>query len=158
MTTIKGFRNRLVNLNVAEAAAKAMEATSDQLVLINREQMLEGKRRDGKDISPSYLEDPYFKTREAAQRYSDWKDELTPNPKRKKGVPNLFIIGTYHESISALIRGEVIQFNSTFADSVDIERKFGVEIYGLNSEKRVGFIAEFLRPALLKNVRLSLRL
>lgn len=158
MATIKSFKNRLANLDVVAAVGKSMEATTVPLVEINREQMLEGKRRDGRDITPSYLEDPFFKSREAAQRYSDWKDDITPHPKRKKGVPNLFIVGTYHNSIEALIRGEVVQFNASFVDAADIERKFGHEIYGLNAEKRVGYLRDFLRPELLKNVRLSLHL
>jgi len=120
--------------------------------------MLEGKRRDGNDISPSYFEDPFFKSLESAQRYSDWKDEITPNPKRKKGVPNLYINGFYHESIGIAVTKSGVEFNSTFADAADIERKFGSLIYSLNVEKRTEYVKNFLNPLFVDQIKFELRL
>lgn len=158
MATIKSFKQKLERLNVADEAGKAIATTTTELVDFNRQQMMEGKRRDGNDISPSYLEDPWFKSLKQAQAYSNWKDRITPNPERKKGVPNLFIVGTYHNTIEAFMRDKKIVFHSTFDGAADIEKTFGDEIYGLNAEKRVEYIKEFLRPEFIKNIKISLQL
>ena len=160
MATIRAFKSRLLTLKkkTEEVAATSIQKTRSNLVSLNREQMLEGKRRDGKDISPSYFEDPWFKSVESAKAYSDWKDSITPNSKRKKGVPNLFIIGTFHNSITIDVTGESIKFNSDFYAAADIERKFTGMIYSLNVEKRTVYVREFLRPEFMTNVRFELML
>lgn len=140
-----------------EAAKDALVTTGDRLVEINREQMLEGKRRDGKDISPTYLEDPFFENVEEAIGYSEWKDSITPNPKRKRGVPNLFIDGTFHRSITMDVSGDSLKFHSTFEAAGEIERKFAL-IYGLNAEKRTVFIAGWLRKEFVDRMKQSLKL
>src|ERR1044072_1903301 len=155
MATIQAFKNRLISLKkqTEEVAATSIRKTGANLVQLNREQMMEGKRRDGKDISPSYFEDPWFKSIESAKAYSEWKDRITPNSKRKKGVPNLFIVGTFHNSISIDVTGESIKFNSDFYAAADIERRFTGMIYSLNVEKRTVYVREFLRPEYMANVR-----
>jgi hypothetical protein len=157
MATILAFKKRVQSLQPIEAARAALETTGDRLVEINREQMLEGKRRDGKDISPTYLEDPYFSSVEAAIGYSDWKDEITPNPKRKRGVPNLFIIGTFHRSITMDVVGDSLKFLATFDAADEIERKFAL-IYGLNAEKRTIYIDGWLRKEFVDTIKRSLKL
>lgn len=160
MATIRAFKNRLISLKeqTEELSANSIRKTGANLVQLNREQMLEGKRRDGKDISPSYFEDPWFKSIESAKAYSEWKDRITPNPKRKKGVPNLFIVGTFHNGITIDVTGESIKFNSDFYAAADIERKFTGMIYSLNVEKRTVYVREFLRPEFMVNVRFQLML
>lgn len=160
MATIRAFKNRLISLKeqTVEVASTSIKKTGTNLVLLNREQMLEGKRRDGKDISPSYFEDPWFKSIEAATAYSEWKDRITPNPKRKKGVPNLIIIGTFHNSITVDVTGETLKFNSNFPAAADIERKFTGMIYSLNVEKRTIYVREFLRPEFMTGIRFQLML
>lgn len=158
MATIRAFKQRLVALKMPEVAAEAIKGSGENLLTLNREQMLEGKRRDGNDISPSYFEDPWFKSIESATAYSEWKDRITPHPKRKKGVPNLFIVGTFHKSITLNLTGESLKFHSTFAAAADIERKFTGMIYSLNVEKRTVYVREFLRPEFMVKVRFRLML
>jgi hypothetical protein len=125
------------NLNIKQVAADSLEENKDLFLDLNREQLMEGKLSTGNDISPTYLEDPFFKTREAAQKYSDWKDKITPNPKRKKGVPNLFITGPFHNSLEMEVmkdKGEY-EINSTYKDAESIMDTFTTDILGLNDEK-----------------------
>lgn len=131
-------------------AAAAVNITADDLVIFNRDQMYDGRRRDQEDISPSYYEDPYFKTREAAEKYSNWKDKITPNPNRRKGTPNLFIVGTFHGTITALAKGDRIKFDSAFYAADDIQRKFGDLIYGLGGPYKLEYIQEYLSKAYIK--------
>lgn len=69
------------------------------LLELIKDQLYSGLDGEGNSLRPTYQEDPYFKSRDAAQRYSDWKDSLvqrTHNPlftQRPKGTPNLIITG-----------------------------------------------------------------
>lgn len=125
----------LQNLDVVTIASDTLAEHAELIEEKNREQLMEGKLSTGKDITPSYLDDPYFKSREAAQRYSDWKDQITPHPKRKKGTPNLFITGPFHQSIEFKVTGDEFEFHSSFPKAGDIERKFSEDIYGPGEEK-----------------------
>lgn len=157
MATIKQFKKRVQNLNAGAVAQKSLTATADQLLELNSQQMLDGKRRDGQDISPTYLEDPFFKSKKQAQAYSDWKDRITPSSVRKKGVPNLYINGTYHGSIEVDVSGEALLFSSSFPGASDIDRTFPL-IHGLNSEYRTIYVTDSLRPKFMELMKKVLKL
>lgn len=155
MATIKGLYRKAKKLDIDKSIKSALEKTKDDLLSLNKLQLLEGKTRLDTDITPSYFDDPYFKSPESAARYSAWKDRITPNPRRKKGTPNLFIIGTYHSSLDIIFRGDTISFPSSFRGAEDIRRKFR-EIFGLGGRFKIEFINEKLRPAILVDVRQKL--
>lgn len=143
---------RVEALNLEKVAADTINSTKEQLLSKNREQLLEGKRRDGKDITPSYLDDPYFKSRASAARYSAWKDKITPNPLRKSGTPNLFITGLHHRTIKLDVLGfSTLKFYGAYRQ-IEIEGKFSDYIYGLNANKRITYLSESLRPAFNKEI------
>ena len=103
-----------------------IENTKEQILIKNKQQLMEGIKGDGNEITPSYLNDPYFKTKESAQRYSNWKDKITPNSKRKSGTPNLYINGFYHNTIEINVKGEkIITENKT-----TIGKKVKIELIG----------------------------
>lgn len=158
MATIREFRNRVLILNLELAAREAIAETKGPLLDLNREQLMEGKRRDGKDVTPSYFEDPYFESVEEAVGYSDWKDEITPNSIRKRGTPNLFIIGKFHYSIDIKLSPFKIEFLSSSPIAKDIRKKYGPLIYSLNTEKKIKYLQSWLRPQFIKNIRFKLRI
>ena len=139
-------------LDIVAIAGATISESKDLILAKNREQLLEGKLSTGKDITPSYLDDPYFKSKEAAQRYSDWKDEITPNPKRKKGTPNLIITGPYHRSIDLKVTGEDFEFLSSFKNAKDIEKKFTENVYGLDDDNKEELIDERLNESWQRTV------
>ena len=147
MNTVANLLRKFQTLNPDAVSERAVAQTKDQLLTINKRQLFDGKLRTGQDLSPTYLEDPYFKTPAAAQRYSDWKDRITPNPKRKKGVANLFIDGTYHGSIEITVDGDIIHYGSTFAHADAIEAEFTENIYGVGGEYKSEYLDGSLRPA-----------
>ena len=134
-------------MKVEQVCEGAVNQTKEDLLSLNKTQMFDGKTKTGQDITPSYLDDPYFKSRESAQRYSDWKDSITPNPKRKKGTPNLFIVGTYHNSLEIKVGNGQIDTRSSFVKASSIEAKFGGDIYGLGGEYKEEYIGDNLAPA-----------
>ena len=62
-------------------------------------QLWDGKTGEGKDITPSYLDDPYFATKEKALAYAKWKASITKNSNRNFATPNLYINGFFHSSL-----------------------------------------------------------
>jgi hypothetical protein len=158
MATLSDLKKRLLSLKGKELtlASEAIQENDEKILSLNRQQLFDGKKSDGSDLSPTYLNDPYFKTREAAQRYSDWKDKITPNSKRKKGVPNLFINGYFHNSIEVDIDKKGLSFSSNEL-GIDIVPKFGGDIFGLNSESRVE-LNKTVEPLFISKVRKFLKL
>lgn len=149
--TIKGLYRKVQKLDTNKIIDNVLEENIDALNEKNKEQLLAGKNRLGEDISPSYFEDPYFKTPAAAQRYSDWKDKITPNAKRKRGVPNLYIDGTYHRSRKTTISGDTITYSADFIEQ-EIELKYGDTINGLGGEFKNDFLNNNIRPVLTKEI------
>ncbi|RYZ78338.1 MAG: hypothetical protein EOP04_29920, partial [Proteobacteria bacterium] len=134
----------LKQLDIPAAASAGLFRAREDFVLLNQQQMLEGKLANGRDIYPTYFEDPYFKTPEAAKRYSDWKDKITPNPKRKKGVPNLFINGAFHNSLTLEVQDQEYLVNASFFKAEAIIDKFTEDVLGLNENNAEILIDENL--------------
>jgi len=147
--TIKGLLNKVESFKekIDVIIVAVMVDNAIFLGALNKQQLLAGKRSDGADITPGYLEDPYFKTLAQAQAYSDWKDRITPNTMRRSGTPNLFINGFYHDSREIIVLGEKIIY---FADykGVEIERKYTDKINGLGGIWLEAFIEIHVRPDL----------
>jgi hypothetical protein len=97
--TILELRNNLLSLDVSRKVVELYEKHSNEFLRANKHQMWDGKNPDGTDISPSYLDDPYFKTRKAAEGYARWKQRITGNPNRNKYAPNLFINGYFYSTL-----------------------------------------------------------
>lgn len=150
MNTIIDVAERIKNLSIhiEKEVSVIIENTKEQILIKNKQQLMEGIKEDGSEITPSYLNDPYFKTKEAAQRYSNWKDKITPNNKRKPGTPNLYINGFYYNTIKINVRGEKIIIESKESIGEKIEKKYGDAIYGLNEENKQSYIKETFFPAL----------
>lgn len=130
----------------------SLEQTKDALLDLNRDQLYDGKTRDGKDISPTYQEDPYFKTPEAAQAYSDWKDKITPNSLRKPGVPNLYINGYYHGSLGVKISGQNVFYNASAEFGNEIEQKYSDKIFGLGGVYKEEYLKQDLGPVFRSSI------
>lgn len=147
MNTIANLLRKFETLDTDKVSAVAVDQTKGQLLDENKAQLYAGKLNTGQNLSPTYQQDPYFKSPASAQRYSDWKDSITPNSERESGVPNLFIKGTFFASISIVVDGELINFDSFFAPASDIERKFTANIYGLGGKYKQEYVNKDLRPA-----------
>lgn len=155
MATLGGLLRRVEAFDGNKAAEQSIELTKYDLLSENKKQMYDGKTRTGDNITPTYQLDPYFKTPQAAQRYSDWKDEITPNSNRPSGVPNLFIDGTYYGTLDIVISGDVIQFPSSFKGANDINTTFA-GIHGLGGPYKALYLKDFLRPAFSTQVYIAI--
>lgn len=135
------------------SVVRAIDDTSDQILFLNQKQLYAGRLSDGSPVSPGYLEDPYFKSEASAQRYSDWKDQITPNEERPPGVPNLFINGYFYKSWSIKASADKITFESSDPDAMDIEEKFSNKIYGLDDENMDEYRGQTFFPAFKEEIQ-----
>lgn len=95
-------------------------------------QLWDGKKGDGQNITPSYLDDPYFKTRKQAEGYRNWKNSITKNSNRDPDTPNLFINGYFYDTIF-VDSGSFEVASNGFGNPI-IE-KYGKKTFSIDSER-----------------------
>lgn len=164
-------RIRLIKDGIQPQILDCMAQNSHDMAVSVREQLYSGVDGEGNSLSPSYDSDPYFSEPRAGyydedrghyvncylhpERYIAWKQRITPPepssrlnlPARPNNVPNLFIIGTFHQSIDARPTSRGVEiFTSGWDQGPLVERKYGSQIFKL-TENAVGHFNEsFLWP------------
>lgn len=112
-----------------------------EIVEQQRIQLLEGKDSQGNDMHPFYSEDikprGYFKTKESARRYADWKQTISYpyTVKRNADAPNLYITGVFHDDLGAAFRDDEMEIVPDTGYAANIMAKYGRNAFGLNKEK-----------------------
>lgn len=157
------FRNLTGVINsVPEMVDNIVSENKDVLLFLNRDQMLLGRDADGNILSPSYLQDPYFKTPEAAKNYANMKYNLEPVhnslisnntllfPAKGRITPNLIVTGLFQDHLYITTGGGKYDIGSTYIDSSDIDRKYKGKVFGLAPQSRNYFWLEYIKPILLK--------
>lgn len=142
MASAMDFIENLEELDIEQAAFDTLVPHKVDIVIKNRKQLMEGRFSTGDTIRPTYYEDPFFKSRAQAEWYANWKEEITPNPKRPKGVPNLYIDGTFHGTIKIVDDGLDFSVGSDSPIAGDIEDTFTTDIYGLDETSTRELIEE----------------
>ena len=114
------------------------------------EQLYSGLDGDTNSLRPSYSDDPFFDIKgrwyHDSDGYIEWKKKITPPitsprlnlPPRPVDVPNLYITGTFHESIRATVNGGKLLINTV--------RKYGDNILNLGMDAREYVVLEMLKP------------
>lgn len=123
------------------------------------EQLYSGLDGDTNSLRPSYSDDPFFDIKgrwyHDSDGYIEWKKNITPPiasprlnlPPRPLDVPNLYITGTFHESIRATVNGGKVSINTVgFSDGPDIVRKYGDNILNIGMDAREYIVLEMLKP------------
>ena len=171
--TIAEMRERVrrIKEDFVPEVVKCMDENRHELTMSVREQLYSGIDGRGAPLSPSYSSDPYFRDKRAGffdeeadhwvscfmhpERYIAWKQRITPPeasdrlglPARNPDTPNLFIVGTFHSSISArgTSRGVEI-FTFGWDEGPAVERKYGSQIFALSEPAVAHFNHNFLLP------------
>lgn len=150
---------------------KGLETHSDIIVDAIREQLDAGIDGNGVALSPTYLEDDYFSSRETpwvrqdeetgktyvgAQGYRDWKKEITPPeqgtmlglPPRSADVPNLRINGKFHDEINAKRVKDSIIVDPGNGDGPEIIRKYSDSILDMSPTAIEYFNEKIMLPTI----------
>lgn len=156
MTTIadKLKSIRQCKTNLSTIISKSVITCEKDIVYAIQDQLWDGKDSTGKDLLPSYLDDPFFKTRKAAEAYALWKSKITPNSNRNYYTPNLYINGYFWSSMK--IDPATLRMDSAVAFGKPIIPKYGENAFKLG--KQHGEVIEKLREQLISNARKELSL
>ena len=151
---VEGFEPMIRNI---------MAAQKKEVQIYITEQLYSGINGNDKPLRPTYLNDPYFKSRESGKWYKNargymmWKEGITPPyayswlgiPRLSPDTPNLIIRGDFHNSITAVPFDKGLRIESvgvSFSD--DIERKYGQAIYRVGSHARRYFIEKYVKKGI----------
>lgn len=149
-TTIKDYLNNLLKAKeLIPSAIDGIIMDNEAMILdMNRGQMLDGLNNEGLEIRPLYSQDPYFKTNQSAQAYIRWKQIITPNSKRNPDVPNLYINGQFHNSLTLQHLGNkiVVKGQASFSDDIDAKYK---NVLGLSPQNQNFLNADKIYPGLM---------
>lgn len=151
MNAFRRLSQNLKTLNLVEIIQSLMQEDEELLLSLQKDQLYAGQDANGDGLRPTYQDDPYFKTRDAAQRYSDWKDRLeqrTHNPlfvKRPPGTPNLIITGGwfYNTLVADVGNGKLVIRSDSWLIG-KLESKYGQYLLGLSSVALTYYVEEIL--------------
>lgn len=164
---------RIANAFLKSSIMEELERNSEALSMMNREQLYCGQKIDGTPITPTYLDDPYFKQKKnadgsersdaqakrVAMNYRGWKLRITPplksswlglNP-RSIDTPNLVITGKFHNSIRPKFSEDSIEMISTESTlGGAIISKFGKDILGFGNPAKEYMVDKIVTPYIRK--------
>lgn len=157
--TINGIRS------IEKTVNDVVFANSNVILDLNRTQLLSGRNSEGNLLSPGYLQDPYFRTPQAAQRYADWKDGMQSYhdsligqkgiyPPKPSGIPNLIITGLFQDGMFITTDSIGYTIDSDYKNTKDIESKYNGLVFGLAPPSRSWFYLYYLRNTLLNSLYL----
>lgn len=141
-------------------AVECLCTHSDVVLTLIREQIYSGVDGDGKYLSPTYDNDPFFeepgKWYHRAKDYKAWKYRITPPETslylhlapRPVEVPNLFIDGTFFGQINAEMRGRELDITPGNGNGPTIREKYGDRLFMIGSNAVEWFNTEFMWPAI----------
>ena len=125
-----------------------------------REQLYSGLDGEGKHLSPTYDEDPFFEEKgywhHRAKDYEAWKYSITPPasgemlglPKRPKNVPNLKVDGSFYSEINAMRKGDILVVDPGSGNGPSIVAKYGDIILGMGPTAIEYFNQNYMLPAI----------
>lgn len=128
------------SLDSGEALGNILRERSEDILTLQRIQLLEGRASSGEDLRPYYSEDlkpgGYFYSTDSAGRYAAWKGSLSYpySVQRNEDAPNLYINGRFHSELDVqfLPDGVAIVAGTGYAEGIMM--KYGFDNFGLTPE------------------------
>lgn len=169
MGTIRAIKDRYREAfnSLPETLSNTVQSTQDVIIDLNRDQLLYGRDAKGDELRPTYLDDPYFKSFEAAKAYfiDKWRrnkylllnmtfTKVQLFPDKDANTPNL-IHSTgrlFFNDFRINVGGNKYTVWSDGPAALDIERKYGA-VYGLAPESRKYYYYGWLRPAIIRHYK-----
>lgn len=134
------LRESLQRLPMEALVGDAVAANTGNIEQMQREQLLDGRGKDGEKLEPRYVSKPYASKKAAI------------NARPGKGTPDLYLTGAYHKSITSRAYASQVEIVAT-----DFKAKFLVPRYpnaiGLNVFNVVRLQREMVLPFLQSKLR-----
>lgn len=154
MNKIEQQIDKFRKLDIWDIILDVLTKHKSEIVAMNLIQLDEGKNKDGDNITPNYLTDPFFKTEQAARNYANWKAKITPSSKRNYESPNFFITGELIYNVLTAYRDG----DSFVIEPQSIAKNFDVKyngLYGLTGQ-HLAILKDSILPEVLDNIRIKL--
>lgn len=159
---VSQYRQKIQVIN--ENLIKWIEDILDSLDVeqLFKDQMYAGLDGDGKSLTPTYSQDPYFKKPGGGQRYADWKEsKRKPQnsifPQKGTDTPDLFINGNLvHNRIVVTVGNSIIKTDINSIISDKIKSKYGEELFKFN-EYSLNYLCSQVRPLLQERINAALQ-
>lgn len=113
---------------------KAFQQNNREILEMQKSQLLSGIDSNGKTLQPTYSSDPYFKTPEGRQKYTQMKTSQASIheqqrkykifPNKSPDVPNLIVTGAYHRGLRSEVARGTISIVGTWSRSPRVEEKY----------------------------------
>jgi len=162
MATIREIKEKYEKAYNAlhDTISGVVQQNQDVLINLNRDQLLQGRDASGQLFNPTYTQDPFFKTKEKAQRYLKKKKNLESEHRARLSfselygrkpddVPNLLVTGAWffnHFFINTTKNEYTINSNGLVAS--DIAQKYP-HVYGIAPKSAEWFYFNYIRPAIV---------
>lgn len=142
MPTVMEVLNRIATFDVHRIVKTSLGENRELMLDLNRDQMMQGKRSDGSDITPEYT---YF-TRLR-------KMEQGANP----DVVSLYDTGDFQRDMYLDVGSDTLEIDSIDKKSDDLKAKYGEKIFGLGNNSREQYIEDVF-PEFKNKVETALKL
>lgn len=144
MGTAAELLKDLQAVNVEQVAKDSINATSEDFSDLNREQLMNGLRSDGKKV----MDRPGFPYKNL--KYARFKQGKNSKPGLMN--PDLNLTGAFHRGIAMEVRNNDIIVESSDGKAAELESKYGGTIYGLNVKSQDEYNQESFLPQLFQNI------
>jgi hypothetical protein len=134
------YVKRIEKLDLNTLLGETVNELKIEIEDTQREQMRKGQNSDGGYL-PRYVDDPYFKSIQAAKNYENWKAQWS-HPEKPRGVMDFFIDGTFHNTVRVVVKRSVFDFKSSSSIESSIRAKTGDKVLALNRESKDEFMKE----------------
>lgn len=141
MSVLNQIRNRVEIVRTglqSELVRNVLMKHENDILDLQKLQLLQGKASSGDDLRPYYSEDlksrgGYFKSAETAGRYSAWKEGLSYpySVQRNPDAPNLYINGKFHSELGVQYNPESVAVVGETSYANQIIEKYGMGSFGL---------------------------
>lgn len=149
--------------SVPDIVSTVANAHKEELLSLNKDQMLLGRNSKGNLLKPNYLSDPYFNTSAQANAYAQMKYRLESShksriehvlgyPDKPKNTPNLIVTGPFQDNMYITFNGNGFTIGSTYQDSGDIESKYNNAVFGLAPLSKEWFYKMYLFDAIRQHI------
>ncbi len=138
LSNAKALQDSLVR---GDAVREVVTNHQQDILDLQRYQLLQGKASSGEDLRPFYTEDlkpnGYFNSVESAKRYAAWKGTISypQQAERNADAPNLYINGKFHNELRVRIGNRDMVIDGSSSYSRGIIDKYGLNNFGLSKEK-----------------------
>lgn len=137
-------------------ARNGLEREKDALLDMQKQQLIDGQTSEGTPITPSYTQDPFFKSSESAERYIVMKErkfDIPSSSVRNRDTPNLYITGRFHSELGVEFQATQFKVYGLTPYASGIMSKYGDSIFNLSPDNREKLMREKVMPYIEEQIR-----